>query len=85
MTGQVRYALRYQVFPYGPKSEDQEVSQKDVQKLVDASLGLLTGSCEVCVYSRYEGAPSLYCDKHARRVNLGDPRCQYFTRKPSMP
>jgi len=77
--GQARfkYSLRLstegQVF-----AESSEMTKKEVQDFVNASLGLLTAGCEQCVYSE-----RLFCQKLGRPVKVKDTRCEFFRRRPT--
>ena len=61
-----------------PQEKLDDDEKKEMQNYVNATLGLMTAGCEVCSHSK-----GLFCDKLGRQVNLGDPRCEYFERRPS--
>jgi hypothetical protein len=58
----------------------REASGEDIQKLVNASLGLMAGGCEVCMYAHYNNSPALFCERRKTPVNWGSPRCDFFVR-----
>ena len=54
------------------------MSNKEVQNLVNTTLGLLTAGCEQCIYSQ-----RLFCEKLRRPVKVRGTRCESFSRRPS--
>jgi len=60
-------------------TESSELTQKEIQEFVDASLGLMTGGCEQCVNSQGQ-----FCLKLGRPVKAQDASCDFFTRRPSV-
>jgi hypothetical protein len=77
---QLRYRYRFWSGPNGSGSESSEESKKEVQQFVNASLGLLTAGCEICVHSQ-----RLFCERLRRPARIGDSRCEYFARRPTSP
>ena len=61
-----------------PQDDLDDTSKKAIQSFVNSALGLMTGGCEVCVYSR-----RMYCEKFHRPINVGDARCETFARRPA--
>ena len=59
-------------------TESSELTKKEIQEFVDASLGLMTGGCEQCVHSQGQ-----FCEKLGQPVKGQDARCDFFTRRPS--
>lgn len=59
-------------------SESGIGSRKEMQDFVNATLGLMTGGCEICVYSN-----RLYCEKCKKLVRAGQARCEFFVRRPA--
>jgi hypothetical protein len=57
---------------------DEGLSKKEVQNLVNTTLGLLTAGCEQCVYSQ-----RLFCEKLMRPVKVRGTRCEFFSRRPT--
>jgi len=53
-----------------------EASQAEDLRYLEESILLLTGACEIC-----QLATGPYCTKHKRPIKLGDPRCEFFTRR----
>jgi hypothetical protein len=80
--GRYHYGLNIQT-SFSNSFNPEEASVKDIQRFVDTTLGLLTGSCELCIHSHYVGTPSLYCEELNRPVKKGDPRCEHFVRRQS--
>jgi len=66
-------------FVVNGSEEDSSGESKDrIELLVRRSLGLMTGGCELCVYS-----VKLFCEKYKKPVKIGDPRCASFSRRQS--
>jgi len=61
-------------------SFDADVSRDEIQQFVNASLGMLTGGCEMCEFAHRNNSPALFCEKRKCPVNWGGPRCDYFIR-----
>ena len=59
-------------------ARDEEMSKKEIQDLVNSTLGVMTAGCEQCVYSQ-----RLFCEKLRRPVKVRDSRCDFFTRRQS--
>jgi len=57
-------------------------SRDQIQEFVNASLGMMTGGCEVCEFARRNNSPALFCEKKKSPVNWGSSRCPYFIRGP---
>ena len=54
-----------------------DASREEVQRFVNATLGVMTGGCELCIHS-----DRLYCTKLKKQVRAGTPRCESFARRP---
>ena len=52
-------------------------SKEEMQRFVNATLGLMTGGCEVCAHF-----DRLYCTVLKKQVRVGTPRCEHFVRRP---
>jgi hypothetical protein len=78
MRSGLRYRYVYTQHLADSTSEFGEASKDEIQRFVNASLGLMTGGCEVCQYSR-----RMYCEKFRRPINVGDVRCESFARRPA--
>ena len=72
------YRYSYAVRERKPEDDMDDDSKKAIQNFVNSALGLMTGGCEVCVYSR-----RLYCENLKRPINVGDTRCESFSRRPA--
>jgi len=81
--GEQRYQLRFSLVQEGRTAESVEPSRDEVQLFVNASLGLLTGGCELCQFAHLNSSPAMFCEKKKTPVNWGSPRCEYFVRNPA--
>jgi hypothetical protein len=77
---QARYTFSFKLRAGDPNSFDADVSRDEIQQFVNASLGMMTGGCEVCEFAHHNNSPALFCEKNKSPVNWGGPRCQYFIR-----
>ena len=77
---QTRYTYRFKMRAEDPNSFDAEVSRDEIQEFVNASLGMMTGGCEMCEFARRNNSPALFCEKKKSPVNWGSSRCEYFIR-----
>jgi len=75
-----KYAFRYSLRAEDPQSYDFGASRDEIQQFVNASLGMLTGGCEMCEFAHRNNSPALFCEKKKSPVNWGAPRCEYFIR-----
>jgi hypothetical protein len=74
--GRIRYGCGFVLSEGGGNSSER--TKDEIALLVKRSLGLMTGGCELCVYS-----VKLFCEKYKKPVKIGDPRCASFSRRPS--
>ena len=77
---QTRYAYSFRVSAEDRSSFDFEASRDEIQDFVNASLGMLTGGCEMCEFAHRNNSPALFCGKKKSPVNWGATRCEYFIR-----
>ena len=83
MSTQPRSQAKY-TYVFKVRAEDSNspgfdgASRDDIQRFVNASLGMLTGGCEMCEFARRNNSPALFCEKNKSPVNWGAPRCEYF-------
>ena len=78
-----QYAYSFRVRADDSSSSTFGADRDDIQMFVNASLGLLTGGCEVCQYAHRNNSPALFCEKKKSPVNWGSPRCEQFVRVPT--
>jgi hypothetical protein len=71
-----RYRYYYSTEGPSPHGTSSEPTKAEAQEFVNASLGLLTGGCELCLHN-----DRMFCQKRKRLVEFGDTRCEYFTRR----
>jgi len=75
-----RYAYSFRVRAEDPGLPGFGADRDDIQTFVNASLGLLTGGCELCQYAHHNNSPALFCERKKSQVNWGGPRCEQFLR-----
>ena len=80
-----KYTFRYSVEADDPQSYDFGASRDEIQQFVNASLGMLTGGCEMCEFAHRNNSPALFCERRKAPVNYGAPRCEYFIRSAAQP
>lgn len=73
-----RYRYHFVMEGNDVRGTSSEPTREEAQDFVNASLGLLTGGCELCLHNE-----RMFCQKKNRQVKLGDSRCEYFARRPS--
>jgi len=78
------------VFSFRLRAEDSGspgfgAERDEIQAFVNASLGTLTGGCEVCEFARRNNSPALFCEKKKSPVSWGGPRCEQFVRALAQP
>ena len=77
---QQKYSYNFRLKAEDPTSPDFVPDRDEMQLFVNASLGLLTGGCELCQYAHYNNSPALFCEKKHSPINWGDSRCEQFVR-----
>jgi hypothetical protein len=78
---QEKYAYNFRLRAEDPTSLSFDGATRDeIQDFVNASLGMLTGGCEMCEFAHRNNSPALFCEKRKTPVNWGAPRCEYFIR-----
>ncbi|HXY56385.1 MAG TPA: hypothetical protein VEH01_02115 [Nitrososphaerales archaeon] len=76
---QTKYAYSYKVRADDPTSITFDGASRDeIQQFVNASLGMMTGGCEVCEFAHRNNSPALFCEKRKSPVNWGASRCEHF-------
>ena len=80
-----KYAYSFRQSAEDRNSYDSDASRDEIQEFVNASLGLLTGGCEMCEFAHRNNSPALFCEKKKSPVNWGSPRCEYFIRSAARP
>lgn len=79
--GQLKYNYRFNLSAEDRPTLGPQEYTEDMQRFVNASLGLLTGGCELCAYARSNNSPALFCEQKKFPVNWGSPRCELFERR----
>jgi len=77
---QTRYTYRFSMRADDPNTFGADASRDEIQQFVNASLGMMTGGCEMCEFAHHNNSPALFCEKRKSPVNWGGPRCEYFIR-----
>jgi len=77
---QTAYTYRFKMRAEDMNSFDTDVSRDEIQQFVNASLGMMTGGCEMCEFAHHNNSPALFCEKKKSPVNWGATRCEYFIR-----
>jgi len=81
---EAKYSFRYSVRAEEPNSPRFGGATRDeIQDFVNASLGMMTGGCDVCEFARHNNSPALFCEKKKSPVNWGSPRCEHFICSPT--
>ena len=80
-----RYVFSFRLRAEDPSSPSFGADRDEIQEFVEASLGMLTGGCEVCEYAHRNNSPALFCEKKKSPVNWGGPRCEQFVRALAQP
>jgi hypothetical protein len=77
---QEAYSYTFRLKAEDSSSPDFVSDRDEMQMFVNATLGLLTGGCELCQYAHFNNSPSLFCEKKRSPINWGSPRCESFVR-----
>jgi hypothetical protein len=80
-----KYVYSYRVRADDPTVPSFGADRDEVQMFVNASLGLLTGGCELCEFAHRNNSPAMFCEKKKSPVNWGSPRCEQFVRASAQP
>jgi hypothetical protein len=78
-----RYSYNFRVRAEDPTSPNHVSDRDEMQLFVNATLGLLTGGCELCQYAHFNNSPALFCEKKHSPINWGNARCEQFVRAPT--
>jgi len=80
-----KFAYTFRLRAEDPSSPDFVADRDEMQSFVNASLGLLTGGCELCQFAHHNNSPAMFCEKKKSPINWGNPRCEQFVRAPTAP
>ena len=75
-----KYVYSFRVRADDPSSPSFGADRDEMQLFVNASLGLLTGGCELCQFAHRNNSPAMFCEKKKSPVCWGSPRCEQFVR-----